>query len=174
VVRLAIIVKVFRVLEMFPDGDVKVMQVDAVCQKAVGYFLGNYNCAQSILLAMFEYWNGKSDLVPKIATAFGGGIGRCGSVCGAVTGCIMAIGVRFGTNEPSPAKRIKAYELAQRFYQQFEKQNGSVLCRDLIGYDLSDPKGLEKAREAKVFEEKCSFFIKDAVAILLELTSSSH
>jgi C_GCAxxG_C_C family probable redox protein len=61
---------------------------------------------------MFEHWNGKSELIPKIATAFGGGIGRCGSLCGALTGGVMAIGIKHGTNEPSPEKRLKAYEVA--------------------------------------------------------------
>ena len=147
-------------------------QSKIVCEKAVAYFLGGYNCAQSVLLAMFEHWNGKNDLIPKIATAFGGGMGRCGSVCGAVTGGIMAVGMRFGTNEPSLEKRTEAYELAQRFFRRFEKQNGTVLCRELIGYDLSDPKQLEEARERDVFEEKCTVFISKALEALLELTEN--
>jgi C_GCAxxG_C_C family probable redox protein len=121
---------------------------------------------------MFEHWNGKNDLIPKIATAFGGGMGRCGSVCGAVTGGIMAVGMRFGTNEPSLEKRTEAYELAQRFFRRFEKQNGTVLCRELIGYDLSDPKQLEEASERDVFEEKCTVFISKALEALLELTEN--
>jgi len=149
-----------------------VNQSKIVCEKAVAYFLGGYNCAQSVLLAMFEHWNGKNDLIPKIATAFGGGMGRCGSVCGAVTGGIMAVGMRFGTNEPSLEKRTEAYELAQRFFRRFEKQNGTVLCRELIGYDLSDPKQLEEARERDVFEEKCTVFISKALEALLELTEN--
>jgi len=149
-----------------------VNQSKIVCEKAVAYFLGGYNCAQSVLLAMFEHWNGKNDLIPKIATAFGGGMGRCGSVCGAVTGGIMAVGMRFGTNEPSLEKRTEAYELAQRFFRRFEKQNGTVLCRELIGYDLSDPKQLEEASERDVFEEKCTVFISKALEALLELTEN--
>jgi len=141
-------------------------------EKAVELFIGNYNCAQSVLLTMFEFWNGKNELVPKIATGFGGGIGRCGSVCGALTGGVMAIGVKYGTNEPSLEKRLKAYKLAQKFYKQFEKQHGSVFCRELIGYDLSNPKELEEARKSQVFEEKCANFVREAVETLLELTGS--
>jgi C_GCAxxG_C_C family probable redox protein len=147
-------------------------QRKVVCERAVAYFLENYNCAQSVLLAMFEHWNGKNDLIPKIATAFGGGIGRCGSVCGALTGGMMALGIRFGTNEPSMEKRTETYELAQRFFRRFEKENDSVLCRELIGYDLSDPKQLEETRERDVFEEKCTVFISKAVEALLELTEN--
>jgi len=145
-------------------------QKNMLCEKAVKRFREGYNCAQSVLLTMFEHWSGKSELVPKIATAFGAGIGRCGSLCGALTGGVMAIGIKYGTNEPSLEKRLKAYELAQKFYKQFERQHGSVLCRELIGYDLSISEELEKAKEAKVFEEKCVNFVRKAVENLVELT----
>jgi C_GCAxxG_C_C family probable redox protein len=136
-------------------------------ERAVRHFRDDgYNCSQSVLLTMFEHWKCKNELVPKVATAFGSGIGRCGSVCGALTGGLMAVGVRYGTNEPSAKKRSKAYELARKFYRQFEEQNGSVICRELIGFDLSSAEQLEKARDAGVFEEKCTVFVKKAVEIL--------
>jgi C_GCAxxG_C_C family probable redox protein len=144
-------------------------QKNALSEKATALFDRGYNCAQSVLLTMFEQWNGKSDVIPKIATGFGGGIGRCGSVCGALSGGIMALGIKYGTNEPSLEKRLKTYKLAQKFYRQFEKEHGSVLCRELIGYDLSKPKELEKAKKAKVFDEKCVNFVRRAVESLLEL-----
>jgi C_GCAxxG_C_C family probable redox protein len=145
-------------------------QKNSLGEKAVKRFLEGYNCAQSVLLAMFEYWNGKNELIPKIATAFGGGIGRCGSVCGALTGGVMALGIKYGSNEPSLEKRLKAYEIAQKFYKKFKKQHGSVFCRELIGYDLSNPKELEEARKAEIFEKKCVNFVRSAVEILLKLS----
>lgn len=138
-------------------------------EKAAKLHREGYNCAQSVLLTMFKYWNGESELIPRIATAFGGGIGRRGSLCGALTGGVMAIGIKHGTNEPSPEKRLKAYEIAQRFYDQFERRYGSVFCRDLIGCNLSNLEEFKKAQEANVFEKKCSNFLKGAVEILLEL-----
>ena len=122
---------------------------------------------------MLEHWHVKNELVPKIATGFGGGIGRCGSICGALTGGVMAIGVKCGTNEPLMKERLKAYETAQKFYRQFEAHNGSVLCKELIGYDLSVPEQRDKATKTKAFEKKCTVLVKDAVEILLELTQSS-
>lgn len=143
-----------------------------LCERAVERSRKGYNCAQSVLLTMFEHWNGKDELIPKIATAFGGGIGRCGSVCGALTGGVMAIGIKYGTNEPSVDKRSKAYELARMVYKEFERRHGSVSCRELIGYDLSNPEEFEKARNANVFEEKCRDFIRTAVEILVSLSGS--
>lgn len=138
-------------------------------EKAVMRFIENYNCAESVLLTMFEHLNGKNELIPKIATAFGGGIGMCGSVCGALTGGVMVIGIKYGTDDPSVEKRLKLYSLANKFYNQFKKHHGSVLCRELIEYDLSNPEELEKARKKRVFEEKCVKFVRTVVKILREL-----
>ncbi|MBS7615255.1 C_GCAxxG_C_C family protein [Candidatus Bathyarchaeota archaeon] len=139
-------------------------------KKASSFFLKGFNCSQSVLLTMLEHWGIKDELVPKIATGFGGGIGRCGSLCGALTGGIMALGVKFGTSEPSAEKRLQTYEVSRRFYKEFEKRNGSVLCRKLIVYNLSDPIEYEKARNDDVFQKKCVEYVKTAVMILLEMT----
>ena len=140
-----------------------------LCEKAVAHFNEGYNCAQSVLLTMYEHWNGKNELIPKIATGFGGGIGRCGSVCGALAGGVMAIGIKYGTNEPSLEKRLDTYELTQKFYKEFEKQHGSVLCKKLIGYTLSKPDELKKARN-KAFQEKCKKIIRKTLETLIDLS----
>lgn len=143
-------------------------------EKAAKRFLDGYNCAQSVLLTMFEYWNGKNVLIPKIATGFGGGIGRCGSVCGALTGGVMAIGARYGTNVASAEKRQQSYTLSQALYRQFELRHGTVSCKELIHYDLSNPEELEKANEAKVFEKKCTDYVRTVIEILLDLSEKSN
>jgi C_GCAxxG_C_C family probable redox protein len=148
-------------------------QKEVICERAVKHFLGGYNCAQSVLLAMSEHWNCKSGLIPRIATGFGGGIGLCGSVCGALTGGVMAIGIKYGTNEPSHEKRERAYELCRNLFRAFEKRHGTTMCRELVKYDLSNPYGLKKARKAKVFEEKCPDFVRTAVKFLIELDANS-
>ncbi|MGB8779794.1 MAG: C-GCAxxG-C-C family protein [Candidatus Bathyarchaeia archaeon] len=141
-------------------------------KKAAEHFREGYNCAQSVLLTMLDHLNLTNELVPKIATGFGGGIGRCGSVCEALTGGVMAISVMYGTNEPLMKNRLKAYQTAQKFYEQFEAQNGSVLCKELIGFDLSVPEQRDKAVKTNAFEKKCTVFVTKAVEILLELTQS--
>ena len=139
-------------------------------EKASSLFLKGYNCSQSVLLTMTDHWGIESDFVPKIATGFGGGIGRCGSVCGALTGGVMALSVRYGTNEPSAEKRLRTYELSRKFFEQFEKRNNVDLCRDLVGYTLSNPDEHKKAMEENVFQKKCARYVENAVKILLELT----
>jgi len=142
---------------------------DTLCEKAAQRLLKGYNCAQSVLLTMFEHWNGENDLIPKIATAFGGGIGLGGSLCGALTGGVMSIGIRYGSNKPVLEERLRALQLARKFYRRFEKENGSVFCREIIGYDLSIPEELEKAWRSGIFEEKCVVVVRKAVESLLEI-----
>jgi C_GCAxxG_C_C family probable redox protein len=117
---------------------------------------------------MASSWKIESEQIPKAATAFGGGIGRFGTVCGALTGGAMAISLRYGTNEPSLAARLDSYDRARNLCQQFQARHGSVLCRELIGYDLSNPEELEKAREANVTEEKCEKYVRYVIEILLK------
>jgi len=119
---------------------------------------------------MQEYYGVRGNgLIPKIATAFGGGIGRRGSLCGALTGAIMAIGLKHGSNKTILAEKEKAYALALRFYDRFVKECGSPFCRELIGYDLTNPEELERLRESNVREEKCSNLVRKAVDILISL-----
>lgn len=150
------------------------MKRNDVSEKAAAYFSEGYNCAQSVLLALSQHWRIADDLIPRIATGFGGGIGRCGSVCGALTGGVMAIGIKYGTNEPSGDKRKKAYELARDLLRRFQRKHGSVSCRELIGYDLSDPDQLAKAHESNVLEEKCPVYIREIVQAVLELSETSN
>ena len=142
-------------------------------EEAVKHFLEGCNCAQSVLLTMSEHWDSENALIPKIATGFGGGIGRCGSICGALTGGVMAIGTKYGTNEPSAEKRLQGYKLSQELFKQFELRHGTVLCRELIHYDLSNPDERKEANQTKVFEKKCTKFVRTSVEILLDLTETS-
>jgi C_GCAxxG_C_C family probable redox protein len=109
------------------------MSTQELSQKAVNNFKGGYNCAQSVLLALMTHIdpNSKNELIPKIAASFGSGFGGCGSVCGALVGAVMAVGVKYGSNDADPKKRAKAYVITQAVYKDFEKQHGCVLCREL-------------------------------------------
>jgi C_GCAxxG_C_C family probable redox protein len=139
-------------------------------EKATRYFRQDYNCAQSVLLAMSKYYGVRRNrLIPKIATAFGAGIGRRGSLCGALTGGIMAIGLKHGNDNTVLKEKEKAYRIALRFYDQFAKECGSPFCRELIGYDLTNPEERDKLRKSKVRDEKCSHFVRKAVEILIDL-----
>jgi len=142
-----------------------------VVEKGLKNFQSGLNCAQSVLLALYQHIEprAQNDLIPKIASAFGGGIGRCGSVCGALSGSIMAVGIKYGSNEVDREKLMKLYAHAAKLYKQFENEHGTTMCRDLVKYDLSNPEEAAKARQEKVFEKVCVNFLKTAITSFLEL-----
>ena len=146
-------------------------QSQAVADQAIAHFKNGYNCAQSVLLVLYLHMetNSENALIPKIAAGFGGGIGRCGSVCGALTGSIMAVGIKNAPNEPGIEKRAQTYAHAKALYRQFEKEQGTVFCRDLIKYDLSNTEQAAKFRQEKVQEKVCYKLIKAAVENFLAL-----
>jgi C_GCAxxG_C_C family probable redox protein len=133
-------------------------------------FDNEFNCAQSVFAAFAESANLDPHLATKIAAPFGAGIGRMGNTCGAVSGALMAIGLHFGNDDSQDTEaKEKAYLLARTFYERFTHENGSTLCRELIGYDVSQPEELDHAREAGVFSTRCPLLVEDAASILMEL-----
>lgn len=140
-------------------------------EKALRLFSNDYSCSQAVLLTMAEHWKLENDLLAKVSFAFGGGMG-CGSVCGAVTSGIMAIGLKWGTSEASGKSMetgVLNFKLAGAFCRQFKKQNGSIVCKELIGLDLSDPVQMKKAFDENAYE-RCPSFVKSAVEILATLS----
>ena len=137
--------------------------------KASSYFKSGFNCAESTLLAIakdaFEIEN---DLVPKIATGFGGGISRQGYICGAVSGAVMGFGLKYGRNSPDEL-RAHTYNRVVEFLKRFQKRFGSIKCKELSGCDLSTIEGIRKFREENVHEHVCSHFISGAIEILMNL-----
>jgi len=94
------------------------------------------------LLAVSQELGIQSEVIPRIATAFGGGFGGRGEVCGAVIGSLMAIGLKHG-RDGSAQPNKQAYALAREFCRRFEQETGHLYCRDLTGMDLTTPEGLE-------------------------------
>jgi C_GCAxxG_C_C family probable redox protein len=130
-------------------------------------FERGFSCAPSVLSTYSEQFGLKEELGLKIACGFGGGIGRTGRTCGAVTGAVMVIGLKHGQADVADEEsRQKTHELVKRFIDKFTELHGSVECRELIGYDLSNPAEFESARESSVFDKKCHGFVYDAACIL--------
>jgi len=135
--------------------------VKKVSERAAKHFEAGFNCAESVLMSFTESMGVRSDSIPKIATPFGGGIGRRGSVCGALTGGVMAIGLKVGRSEVKDTKRREeSYEKALELFKRFEKEFGSPLCYDLIKLDLTTPEGREKIKTVRL--EKCINFVRAA------------
>lgn len=122
---------------------------------------------------MCQHFGMENDLVPRIATAFGGGIGGTGSVCGALAGAVMAIGLRHG-RERSSENNALAYALTQKLSARFAAATGHVQCRELTGMDLSTPEGVRRFYASDVPQRVCMPAVgaayETAVALLEEAT----
>jgi C_GCAxxG_C_C family probable redox protein len=103
----------------------------------------------------------------KVACAFGGGISHLGLTCGAVTGALIAIGLKYGGG---PEMKEATYKIANEFVERFTRLHGSINCTELIGYDLGNPEQLAEAREKAIFAVKCVKYVEDAVKILEEIS----
>ncbi len=124
-----------------------------------------FNCAQTVF-SLFAHELGIDEKTAlKISSGFGGGM-ACAETCGAVTGSYLVIGMRHGHSIPDPDKKANTKRLIQRFNELFLEEHGTLICRQLTGYDISTPEGSAAAAEAGVFQKQCPVFIKTACNIL--------
>lgn len=136
------------------------MSAERASQIAVERFSSGLNCAESALIGVTEALGIESDCVPRIATPFGGGMGRYGEVCGALTGALMAMGLKLGRQgDDDTAARDRAYPKAVRLMRAFEIEFGSVECRALTGCDMLTPEGAKRFREENMHSELCAKFV---------------
>jgi len=136
-------------------------------EEARKQFEKGFLCAPAVLSTYSEQIGLEKALALKVACGFGAGIGRMGRTCGAVTGAVMVIGLTHGqVNLADEESREKTYTLVKEFIDKFTALHGSIECRELIGYDLSDSGELKSARESGVFQSKCPGFVYDAARIL--------
>jgi len=139
----------------------------SVVEVAVERFDNGHSCSQAVFTALAEPMGLGYETAVKIASGFGGGMGRMGATCGAVTGAFMALGLRCGGAE-SEAKE-ETCRLVNRFVGKFRERHGSLECRDLIGCDLSTEEGRQQAHDKDTHNTVCTGLVRDAVEIVEEL-----
>ena len=136
-------------------------------EDAVSIFRKGFNCSQSVLSAYAKDYGLTTIKAEKIAAGFGGGIGRMADTCGAVTGAIMIIGLKSGMSTKDPLKANEVtYDLVSEFVRKFKVRHKSILCRELLGYDISNRQTLLEVRKLGLFRSVCPAYVKDAVDIL--------
>jgi C_GCAxxG_C_C family probable redox protein len=136
-------------------------------QQAVTLHGKGCNCAQAVLCAFATELGLEEEAALRIATGFGGGMGRTGGTCGAVTGAYMVLGLARGMRDPEEKSRKDAtYTLVREFADRFKKKQGAVECRELLGVDVGTPEGLKAAHERDLFSTRCNELIRDAVTVL--------
>lgn len=134
---------------------------------AAALFRNGWSCSQSVCCAFAQDFGIDEKTALRLSCALGGGMAHTGNTCGAVTGALMVIGMKYGRTEIDDlASKERTYALAQQFIKEFRRRNHALGCTELIGHDLSDPSGLATARELGLFKAKCPKFVADAGDIL--------
>ena len=116
--------------------------------KAAELFLGGYNCAQSVAVAFCDVTGMDEKTAARMASAFGGGMGRMREVCGAVSGMLMVAGLVYGYDIPGDdVSKKKHYALVQNLAGQFRQEVGSIVCREILKNPPSDPNPTPRTAE---------------------------
>jgi C_GCAxxG_C_C family probable redox protein len=130
-------------------------------------FMSRFTCSAAVFLAFSEELGLDPDMAKKIACGFGAGISKTGNICGAVSGAVMVIGLKYGKTEADDETATeRTRTLTRQFIKEFTEKSGSVNCSVLLGYDLSDMQAYAAAKDSGLFVTRCPVFVRDAADIL--------
>lgn len=137
--------------------------------EAVECFCGGAACSQAILGTYGTDYGLRREQAMKLASGFAGGM-RLGETCGAVTGAFMVLGLRYaGPHCDKRDGRDGVYAALRDFVMQFKKRHNTVVCKELLGCDISTSAGAQKATAEGLFRTICPRLVQDAAEILEEL-----
>jgi C_GCAxxG_C_C family probable redox protein len=138
---------------------------------AVDKFSEGYNCAQSVLFAFCDELHFDKNLGLKIACGFGGGMGRNEQVCGAVSGGVAALGLKYGRGEKEDRSTTElTYAKTRELMDRFATRHGTFICRQLLqGCDLLTDEGRKHFQENDLFHRVCSKCVADAASIVEDI-----
>lgn len=134
-------------------------------EEALKLFDEKFHCSQAVFAAFSEEYGVKKEDALKIGGCFGGGM-RKGEVCGACTGALMVLGLKYGKSEKDDIEsKIQSDIVCDEFLDSFEKENGSYICNDLLGCDISTKEGVQYALDNNLFIDFCPKMVESAVKI---------
>ena len=139
-------------------------------EAARNYFLGGNNCAQSIALAYHDVMGIDKELSATMAAPFGGGMGRLREVCGTVSGMFMVAGFLAPNSQPNDnANKKNCYALVQSLAERFREENGSIVCRELLGLTQKKDDPTPSPRTEEYYHRRpCAEYVAIAARILGE------
>jgi C_GCAxxG_C_C family probable redox protein len=139
---------------------------------ALTLFKGGANCSQAVLIAFAPELGLDHAAAVKIPASFGGGMKQA-LTCGAVTGALMALGMKYAVIDTTDMKeKVRITEITRKFANRFITRHGTLCCKDLLGIDISIKEGHDQAAAKGLFKSECPQFIASAIAILEEMFAS--
>ncbi len=135
--------------------------------KAKELFEGGCNCCQAVFCAFLDQINLSEDDAMRISAGFGGGIGRLREVCGAVSGMTMVLSNKFASTDPNDhEKKMELYALIQKAAGYFKEENGSIICRELLGLSEKTSAPVPEERTTEYYKRRpCSELVHCAAQI---------
>lgn len=138
-------------------------------QKAEEFFKSGYNCAQAVVMAFADVIGGDTQAYLRLSSSFGGGIGRLREVCGAFSGSCMVAGLLRGYDNENGVDKGSHYALIQRLALKNKLQNGSIICKELLGATVNLSSADPSVRTAKYVKKRpCAELCRIAADILAE------
>ncbi len=117
-------------------------------EKAKELFKQGYNCSQAVAVAFADLTEIPEEASARMASSFGGGLGRMREVCGAVSGMSLVAGILYGYDDPKDNSAKKEhYARIQELAGQFRAETGSIICRELLTNPKSDPNPTPRTEE---------------------------
>jgi C_GCAxxG_C_C family probable redox protein len=139
-------------------------------ENAEATFIKGFNCSQAVVSAFADEFGLDKTMAYRVAAAFGGGIGHLGEVCGAVTGAVIVIGLKYGMTELDGVQSNKeAYKKVQQLVEQFKSRNGSHICKELLGFYIEDREAFKEALKKGIPQKLCPKLTRDAAEIVESL-----
>ena len=147
------------------------MNIKDYSKTAEELFKNGCNCSQAVLCAFSDVTGLDEQTALKLASSFGGGMGRMREVCGAVSGALMVLGIAKGYSDLSDSDAKKEhYALVQEFARRFKEENGSIICRELLaGVKTKEGVSPEERTEEYYKKRPCSELCYTAAKITEEL-----
>lgn len=137
--------------------------------KALNLFGLKFNCAQAVFASFSQDLGLDEKQALKIGGCFGSGM-RKGEVCGACTGALMVLGLKYAQFEIGDLEsKTKSDDVCVKFLEEFASRNGSYICNELLNCDIRTKEGVEYAVENDLFTEFCPKMVESATLIVEEL-----
>lgn len=139
--------------------------------KAKRLFESGYNCAQAVFCAFEDVTGMDHETAAKVASSFGGGLGRMREVCGTVSGAAMVLGMVYGGYGPGDQdSKVAHYHIVQDFCARFTAENGSIICRELLAGKTVKPGNDPEARTPEYYKKRpCSELVWLSAKIVAEM-----
>lgn len=147
-----------------------------MADKAVAMHKGGSSCSQAVFTVFAELLGMDPKQAHKLSTGLGGGVGRSGNICGAISGGVLALSLLYGSEDGADQEgKMKTYEAVKAYLDEMERRRGSTQCRTLLGgADLWTEAGRAKVKDEGLGDKVCNPLIQETAAYIEALLPEEH